>query len=162
MKKKTKRLIAVLELIVVIPLLLWFFCPRTFSWACGQSYDRAGLTGVSVTTSAANQSVDSTQTLTLTPGSEECDRLLDLLESRRYVPLYSEEEWDTLTLSYVIDIELTTEKGICTVSFSADSPIHFTDDKGERIHDVFRVSGGDFQKEVLALVMELNGTPLSE
>ena len=161
MTKKTKRIISVIELIIIIPVLIWFFCPRTFSWACGQNYDRQDITAVTVRTSAGNKAVDSTQVMELTPGSEDCDRLLDLLESRRYVPMYSEDEWDTMTLSYVIDITITTGKGPCTVSFSADSPIHFTDDHGDRIHDVFRVSGGEFQQEVLSLVMELNGTPLS-
>ena len=157
MTKKTKRIISVIELIIIIPVLVWFFCPRTFSWACGENYDRDGLTAVTVEMSAGNQAVDEAASFSLTPGSEECDKLLDLLESRRYVPMYG----DTATLGYVIDIHMETEKGSCTVSFSADSPIYFTDDHGERIHDTFRVTGGTFQQEVLELVMELNGTPLT-
>ena len=161
MTKKTKRIISVIELIIIIPVLVWFFCPRTFSWACGQNYDRADLTAVTVEMSGANTELDTAQSFSLTPGSAECDKLLDLLESRHYVPMYSEDEWDTMTLGYVIDIRMETSKGPCTVSFSADSPIFFADDHGDRIHDTFRVSGGTFQQEVLSLVMELNGTPLT-
>ena len=161
MTKKTKRIISVIELIIIIPVLVWFFCPRTFSWACGQNYDRADLTAVTVEMTAGNQALDEAASFSLTPGSAECDKLLDLLESRHYVPMYSEDSWDTMTRSYVIDIHMETPKGPCTVSLSADSPIGFADDHGDRIHDTFRVTGGTFQQEVLELVMELNGTPLS-
>ena len=161
MKKRTKRIIAVIEFIIIVPVLVWFFCPRTFPWACGENYDRADLTAVTVEMTAGNQALNESESFSLTPGSEECDKLLDLLESRHYVPMYSEDEWDTMTLGYVIDIRMETSKGPCTVSFSADSPIHFADDHGDRIHDTFRVSGGTFQQEVLSLVMELNGTPLT-
>ena len=161
MKKRTKRIISVIELIIIIPVLVWFFCPRTFSWACGENYDRADITAVTVMMSGANEALDTAQSFSLTPGSAECDKLLDLLESRHYVPMYGEEGWDA-AVGYAIDIHIDTEKGPCSVSLSADSPIHFTDDHGDRIHDTFRVTGATFQQEVLELVMELNGTPITE
>ena len=103
---------------------------------------------------AANQAVeDGAHVLSLTPGTEECSGLLDLLE-RRYIPYYLDTGWEENIRSYAVVITLTTEDGECTVSFTEDHPIRITSTKLDRAK-TYRVWSGTFQGETLAYLLAL-------
>ncbi len=156
MVKRRRIIIGLLELAIVAAILIYALCPRSLYQATGGAYDRVSLTAVEVEMTAANAGVeDSDHHLSLTPGTADCDGLLDILE-RRYTPYYLDTNWEENIRSYAIVITLTTEEGECTVSFTENDPIRITSTNLDRPR-TYRIWNGTFQGETLAYLLELEG-----
>ena len=155
MVTRKKVIIALLELAIVAAVLAYAVAPRSLERATGGVYDRAAVTGVEVTMTAANaQAEGEAHRLTLEPGTADCDGLLDLLE-RRYIPFYLvDERWEDKIVSYRADIEITTETGVCTVSFTENDPIRIDADALQKPR-IYRIWNGTFQSGVLTYLLEL-------
>lgn len=148
MKTRTKVIIALLEVAIVAGLLLYALAPRSLARATKGVYHREGVTAVTVEMTAANQQAESeAHMLTFSPGTEECDQLLDLLD-RRYVPYYLDVNWEESIVSYEAVISITTTEGACTVSFTENHPIRVTSTNLDR-PKTFRVWNGTFQQQML-------------
>jgi|GEM_PF-2899080 len=154
MVTKRRVIIALLELAVVAALLVYALAPRSLERATGGVYDRSAVTAVEVEMTAANTEAESeAHRLSLTPGTEACDGLLDILE-RRYTPYYLDTNWEENIRSYAVVITLTTAQGECTVSFTENDPIRMTSTGLDR-PKTYRIWNGTFQGETLAYLLEL-------
>ena len=154
MVARRRIIIALFELAIVAAILLYALFPRTLGQATGHIYDRASLTAVEVEMTAANAAVeDGVHALSLTPGTEECDGLLDLLE-RRYIPYYLDTDWEENIHSYSVVITMTTKTDACTLSFTENNPIRITSTALDR-PKTYRIWNGTFQGETLAYLLEL-------
>ena len=154
MVRRRRIIIGLLELAIVVAVLLYALAPRSLERATGGVYDRAAVTAVEVEMTAANQDVeDQDHHLTLTPGTAECDGLLDILE-RHYTPYYLDTNWEENIRSYAAVITITTENGECAVSFTENDPIRITSDNLDR-PKTYRIWNGAFQGETLAYLLEL-------
>jgi len=154
MVTRRRIIIALLELAIVVAILVYALAPRGLERATGGVYDRSAVTAVAVEMTAANQGVeDQDHTLTLTPGTAECDGLLDLLE-RRYIPYYLDHDWEESIRSYAVVVTITTAEGECTVSFTENDPIRMTSTALDR-PKTYRIWNGTFQGETLAYLLEL-------
>ena len=154
MVRRRRIIIGLLELAIVVAVLLYALAPRSLERATGGVYDRAAVTAVEVEMTAANQGVeDGDHHLTLTPGTAECDGLLDILE-RHYTPYYLDTNWEENIRSYAAVITITTGKGECAVSFTENDPIRITSDNLDR-PKTYRIWNGTFQGETLAYLLEL-------
>ena len=154
MVRRRRIIIGLLELAIVVAILIYALAPRSLERATGGVYDRAAVTAVEVEMTAANQDVeDQDHRLTLTPGTAECDGLLDILE-RHYTPYYLDSGWEENIRSYAAVITITTEKGECAVSFTENDPIRITSDNLDR-PKTYRIWNGTFQGETLAYLLEL-------
>ena len=154
MVRRRRIIIGLLELAIVVAVLLYALAPRSLERATGGVYDRDAVTAVEVEMTAANQDVeDQDHRLTLTPGTAECDGLLDILE-RHYTPYYLDTNWEENIRSYAAVITITTEKGECAVSFTENDPIRITSDNLDR-PKTYRIWNGTFQGETLAYLLEL-------
>ena len=154
MVTKRRVIIALLELAVVAALLVYALAPRSLERATGGVYDRSAVTAVEVEMTAANTEAESeAHRLSLTPGTEACDGLLDILE-RRYTPYYLDTNWEENIRSYAAVITITTGNGECAVSFTENDPIRITSDNLDRPR-TYRIWNGTFQGETLAYLLEL-------
>ena len=100
MVRRRRIIIGLLELAIVVAVLLYALAPRSLERATVGVYDRDAVTAVEVEMTAANQDVeDQDHRLTLTPGTAECDGLLDILE-RHYTPYYLDTNWEENIRSY--------------------------------------------------------------
>ena len=154
MVKRRRIIIAMLELAIVAAILVYALGPRSLELATKGVYDRAAVTAVEVEMTAANEAVeDRDHRLSLTPGTADCDGLLDLLE-RRYIPYYLDTDWEENIRSYAVVITITTEKGECAVSFTENNPIRITSDALDRAK-TYRIWNGTFQGETLAYLLAL-------
>ena len=154
MVKRRRIVIALLELAIVAAILLYALAPRSLERATGRVYDRAAVTAVEVEMTAANEAAgDGAHRLSLTPGTADCDGLLDLLE-RHYIPYYLDTDWEENIRSYAVTVTITTEKGECAVSFTENDPIRITSDALDRAK-TYRIWNGAFQGETLAYLLEL-------
>ena len=154
MVTKRRVIIALLELAIVVAVLVYALAPRSLERATGGVYDRAAVTAVEVDMTAANQDVeDQDHRLTLTPGTAECDGLLDILE-RHYTPYYLDTNWEENIRSYAAVITITTENGECAVSFTENDPIRITSTGLDR-PKTYRIWNGTFQGETFAYLLEL-------
>ena len=144
MVRRRRIIIGLLELAIVVAVLLYALAPRSLERATGGVYDRAAVTAVEVEMTAANQGVeDQDHRLTLTPGTAECDGLLDILE-RHYTPYYLDTNWEENIRSYAAVITITTE----------NDPIRITSTNLDR-PKTYRIWNGTFQGETLAYLLEL-------
>ena len=154
MVTKRRVTIALLELAVVAALLVYALAPRSLERATGGVYDRSAVTAVEGEMTAANTEAESeAHRLSLTPGTEACDGLLDILE-RRYTPYYLDTNWEENIRSYAVVITITTNSGECTVSFTENDPIRMTSTGLDR-PKTYRIWNGTFQGETLAYLLEL-------
>lgn len=154
MVTKRRVIIALLELAIVVAVLVYALAPRSLERATGGVYDRAAVTAVTVEMTAANEAVeDQDHTLTLTPGTAECDGLLEILE-RRYTPYYLDTNWEENIRSYAVVIDITTETGTCAVSFTENDPIRITSTNLDR-PKTYRIWNGTFQGEALSYLLAL-------
>ena len=154
MVTKRRVIIALLELAVVAALLVYALAPRSLERATGGVYDRSAVTAVEVEMTAANTEAESeAHRLSLTPGTEACDGLLDILE-RRYTPYYLDTNWEENIRSYAVVITITTNSGECTVSFTENESIRMTSTGLDR-PKTYRIWNGTFQGETLAYLLEL-------
>ena len=155
MVTRKKVIIALLELAIVVAVLAYAMAPRSLERATGGVYDRAAVTAVEVTMTAANaQAEEEAHELSLEPGTADCDGLLDLLE-RRYTPFYLvDESWEENIISYRADIVITTEAGECTVSFTENDPIRIDSSALQKAR-TYRIWNGTFQSQVLDCLLAL-------
>lgn len=156
MKKLTKRhKIALVELAIALVVALAFFYPRTFSGAMGGSFDPAAMEKVQILLQGTGEKAGDDRTITLTPGQEAYDQLIDLLESKRYFPYYLNGKQRDITLDYWVTILFTQPegKGVRTYAFSGSRAI---DTAGEDTRDrTFQLKDGlAFQQAVLDFLLE--------
>lgn len=154
MVKRRRVVIALLELALVAAILVCALAPRSLERATKGVYHREAVTAVTVEMTAANEDVeDRDHTLRLTPGTEDCDGLLDLLE-RHYTPYYLDTDWEENIRSYAVVITITTSEGTCTLSFTENDPIGITSTAMDRTR-TYRIWKGTFQGETLAYLLAL-------
>lgn len=151
--------IALVELVIVVVIALFFFCPRAFDGAMGWSFDPAEMEEVQILLQGTGDKAGDDRTITLTPGQPEYDGLIDLLESKLYFPYYLNGKQRDITLDYWVTILFTQpeNKGVRTYAFSGSRAI---DTAGEDTRDrTFQLKDGQaFQQQVLDFLLGLEYT----
>lgn len=150
MNVRTKRIVAVFELVIVIALILWFLCPRGIDQALG--IDQEAVTQVHVTLTGAGEKEGDNRELTLTPDDPAYGELMTLLSYQKYIPLYLDKDNRAVTLDYEVTLTFLQGEGAYSMTFSGDKPIWFV---GSGMRDrSFRTSGGEaFQQEILDFLL---------
>ena len=87
MSRRTKHIIAIFELILLIAIVAFALCPRTLGQALGRGFDWESTSHVLVQLDNLGPEKISTD-LTLTPGEDACQQVIDQLTSVRYTPVY--------------------------------------------------------------------------
>lgn len=152
MNVRTKRIIAVFELVIVIALIVWALCPRSIGQALGGSFDQEQVTQVQAVLTKDGVSRD----IFFSPDDPAYEALMTLLSSQKYVPIYLDKDTRYVTLEYDVILAFRQEGADHTMHFSGDDPIWFT---GSDVRDrSFRTSGGEaFQQEILDFLLAQSG-----
>ena len=150
MNVRTKRIIAVFELVIVIALIAWALCPRSIDQALG--IDREAVTQVHVTLTGQEE----TREVTLNPDDPAYGELLALLEEQTYIPLYLDKDNRSVILDYEGNLTFYQGEAAYGMTFSGDKPIWFV---GSGMRDrSFRTAGGEaFQQEILDFLLAQSG-----
>ena len=89
-KLSRKHKIALVELVVILAVAVYFFFPRPLSSALGSGFDPDAVTGVQVDLTAFGGEAEGGRTLSLSPDDPAWEELLSLLSSKWYRPYYLE------------------------------------------------------------------------
>ena len=114
-KLSRKHKIALVELVVILAVAVYFFFPRPLSSALGSGFDPDAVTGVQVDLTAFGGEAERGRTLSLSPDDPAWEELLSLLSSKWYCPYYLEGSSRNVTLSQpeaVFRYSLTGDKAI--------------------------------------------------
>ena len=94
MSRRTKHLIAIIELVFLIAVIAYALCPRTVGQALGRGFDWEATSHVLVQLDNLGPEKISAD-LTLTPGEDTCQQVIDQLTSVRYTPVYLDSSNDS-------------------------------------------------------------------
>lgn len=153
MTQKTKRTIAVIELVIVVALVAYFFLPRHFDGAMSGNFDRETVTAVQVVLTGRGDQEDGREAA-IQPGTPAYEELIALLDSKQYQPYYVGEGPRTPSLPYTAELTFTTPGGEYAIAFCGDLAMDFT---GSDVRPrTFRVSDSEaFQQELLEFLLTL-------
>ena len=86
-----KHKIALVELVVLVLLVVWFIAPRPLTRAmAGDGFDPAAVTQIQADLTAFQGGEG--RTLTFSQGEPAFSQLMDLLQSKRYIPYYLDQD----------------------------------------------------------------------
>lgn len=85
-KLSRKHKIALVELVVILAVAVYFFFPRPLSGALGSGFDPDEVTGVQVDLTAFGGEAEGGRTLSLSPDDPAWEELLSLLSSKCTAP----------------------------------------------------------------------------
>ena len=99
-----KHKIALVELVVLVLLVVWFIAPRPLTRAmAGDGFDPAAVTQIQADLTAFQGGEG--RTLTFSQGEPAFSQLMDLLQSKRYIPYYLDQDAQrSVTLGYRVDL----------------------------------------------------------
>lgn len=124
MKKLSfKHKIALVELVIVLLLVAYFFCPRPLHLAFGGAFDQERITGVQVDLLPVGTQERESRTIQLEPDDPACGELLEYLSGKWYLPYYLEAENRAATLDYTVHITLGQPDRVSTYWFYGDRAI---------------------------------------
>lgn len=154
MSRRTKHIIAVFALVIVIALAAFALWPRTLEQALGGRFNWAETTEVIVDLNSLNHD-EGNMTLIFTPDEERCEGLVDLLTSRRYIPIYLNDNTREITLDYTMHITFSQPDATYCLDMSGADVIWFS---GSDVRDhSYRTAGGEaFQREILDYLLGLS------
>lgn len=151
LSKRTRRIVAVVELFLTLALIVFFFFPKDLEGALGLGFRREELERIDVHLSAISVEVSEERDLTLLPGDPAFETVMDLLESRRYTPVYLEDRGST-PVGKLTHLTLVSERGERYLPLLGGALMDIT---GTDVRDkTFRVrDGAAMQEELLALLL---------
>lgn len=151
LSKRTRRIVAVVELFLTLALIVFFFFPKDLEGALGLGFRREDLERIDVHLSAISVEVSEERDLTLLPGDPAFETVMDLLESRRYTPVYLEDRGST-PVGKLTHLTLVSERGERYLPLLGGALMDIT---GTDVRDkTFRVrDGAAMQEELLALLL---------
>lgn len=152
-KLSRKHKIALIELVLVLLIALYFFAPRPFSLAMGSGFDREQVTQIQVDLTNYSGDGQPGRTLRLDPADQEAQELLDRLEDKWYFPYYVEGDSRQITLDYAIQLTFSQPEGDYCCSLTGDRAIDMVDSAGRSRS--YQVSGSEeFQRSLLDFLLQ--------
>lgn len=149
-KLSLKHKIALVELVVFVAIVIWFLGPRSLDRTIGD-FDPAAVTEVQAQLTAFNGQEG--RAVTLSQGEAAFDQLLTLLESKRYIPYYLDQDAQrSVTLGYRVDLTFSQGEASYTLSLTGDRAIVMGGDGGTRTYQV--TDSDAFQQSVLDFLLE--------
>lgn len=153
MTTKTKRKIAVVELLIFIGVLAWIFCPRSFESAMGYDFDPDQVTQVTATMEAGSE----TKKVTLTPGTQAFEEFMALMESQKYliagIGETGTERENKLGCETVLFFD--TQETDYTIFFCGDQMMDFNATAAEKSRTLQTLEGLPFQERLLAFLLNV-------
>lgn len=115
-----KHKIALVELVVLVLLVVWFIAPRPLTRAmAGDGFDPAAVTQIQADLTAFQGGEG--RTLTFSQGEPAFSQLMDLLQSKRYIPYYLDQDAQrSVTLGYRVDLTFSQGEASYTLSLTGD------------------------------------------
>lgn len=151
-KLPIKYKIALVELLIVVVLVLYFFAPRPLSLAMGSGFDREQVTQIQVDLTNYSGDGQPGRTLRLDPADQEAQELLDQLEGKWYFPYYVEGDSRQITLDYAIQLTFSQPEGTYGYSLTGDRAIDMDAPARSRS---YQVSGSEeFQRSLLDFLLQ--------
>lgn len=151
-KLPIKYKIALVELLIVVLLVLYFFAPRPLSLAMGSGFDREQVTQIQVDLTNYSGDGQPGRTLRLDPADQEAQELLDQLEGKWYFPYYVEGDSRQITLDYAIQLTFSQPEGTYGCSLTGDRAIDMDAPARSRS---YQVSGSEeFQRSLLDFLLQ--------
>lgn len=145
-----KHKIALVELVVLLILGCYFFLPKSFSQAMGKDFDPDRVTAVTVQLEGARGKCGEDHTFSLSPADPIYTELIDRLESRKYLPLYTNTTARTTTLDYVVTLIFQQDGAEYIFTFCGDRAM---DVRGVKTRTVQLKGYEAFQSSLLALLL---------
>lgn len=151
-KLPIKYKIALVELLIVVVLVLYFFAPRPLSLAMGSGFDREQVTQIQVDLTNYGGDGQPGRTLRLDPADQGAQELLDRLEDKWYFPYYVEGDSRQITLDYAIQLTFSQPEGTYGYSLTGDRAIDMDAPARSRS---YQVSGSEeFQRSLLDFLLQ--------
>lgn len=152
-KLSRKHKIALIELVLVLLIALYFFAPRPLSLAMGSGFDREQVTQIQVNLMTFSEDSGPERTLLLDRSDPAAQELLDRLEDKWYFPYYVEGDSRQLTLGYIIHFTFSQPEGDYCCSLTGDRAIDMVDSAGRSRS--YQVSGSEeFQRSLLDFLLQ--------
>lgn len=145
-----KHKIALVELVVLVILGCYFFLPKSFSQAMGKDFAPDRVTAVTVQLEGARGKRGEDHTFSLSPADPIYTELIDRLESRKYLPLYTNTTARTTTLDYVVTLTFQQDGADYIFTFCGDRAM---DVRGVKTRTVQLKGYEAFQSSLLALLL---------
>jgi hypothetical protein len=151
MNPRTRYIIAVCELLIVVGVVLYFFFPRTLDQALRGQFDRSQVTEIQALIVPYGENGEERR-VTLTPGTDAYDDFLALLDTYHYSPYYLDTEDREEGLDAQVTITFTQDESTYTISLTGDQAI---DMSGTDLSvKTYRTRGGiPFQEDILAFLL---------
>lgn len=151
-KLSRKHKIALVELVVILLIVLYFFAPRSFSLAMGGGFDPAQVTEIQVHLMTFSEDNQPERTLLLDRSDPAAQELLDRLDGKWYFPYYVEDDSRQLTLGYMIYVTFSQPEGGYGCTMTGDRAIDMTSAGRSRS---YQVSGSEeFQRSLLDFLLQ--------
>lgn len=120
-KLSRKHKIALVELVVILAVAVYFFFPRPLSSALGSGFDPDAVTGVQVDLTAFGGEAERGRTLSLSPDDPAWEELLSLLSSKWYCPTTWRGAARNVTLDYTVQITISQPEAVFRYSLTGTS-----------------------------------------
>lgn len=145
-----KHKIALVELVVFVAIVIWFLGPRSLDRTIGD-FDPAAVTQIQADLTAFQGGEG--RTLTFSQGEPAFSQLMDLLQSKRYIPYYLDQDAQrSVTLGYRVDLTFSQGEASYTLSLTGDRAIVMGGDGGTKTYQV--TDSDAFQQSVLDFLLE--------
>lgn len=151
-KLSLKHKIALVELVVVVLIVLYFFAPRPFASAMGEGFAPDQVTRIQVDLTNFSGDGQPGRTLLLDPADQEAQELLDWLDGKWYLPYYVEGDSRQITLDYTIRLTFSQPEGTWSCTMTGDQAIDMDAPARSRS---YQVSGSEeFQRSLLDFLLQ--------
>lgn len=151
-KLSRKHKIALIELVLVLLIVLYFFAPRPFSLAMGGGFDLEQVTQIQVDLTNFSGDGQPGRTFRLDPADQEAQELLGWLDSKWYLPYYVEGDSRQIGLDYTIRLTFTQPEGTWSCTMTGDRAIDMDAPARSRS---YQVSGSEeFQRSLLDFLLQ--------
>lgn len=151
-KLSLKHKIALVELVVVVLIVLYFFAPRPFASAMGEGFAPDQVTQIQVDLTNFSGDGQPGRTLLLDPADPAAQELVNWLEGKWYFPYYVEGDSRQITLDYKIYLTFSQPEGAYCCSLTGDRAIDM--DSAWSSHS-YQVSGSEeFQRSLLDFLLQ--------
>ena len=149
-KLSLKHKIALVELVVFVAIVIWFLGPRSLDRTIGD-FDPAAVTQIQADLTAFQGGEG--RTLTFSQGEPAFSQLMDLLQSKRYIPYDLDQDAQrSVTLGYRVDLTFSQGEASYTLSLTGDRAIVMGGDGGTKTYQV--TDSDAFQQSVLDFLLE--------
>lgn len=151
-KLSRKHKIALIELVLVLLIALYFFAPRPLSLAMGGGFDPAQVTQIQVDLTNYSGDGQPGRTLLLDPADPTAQEVLDRLSGKWYFPYYVEGDSRQVTLDYTAKLTFSQPEGDYCCTITGDRAIDM--DRTGASHS-YQVAGSEeFQRSLLDFLLQ--------